>query len=207
VRGEQTPVTPADVLSFWFGGGEPRFERWFAKDPALDDPLRERFGATLEEAATGALDEAWTASPKDTLALIILLDQFSRNIYRGSARMFAQDARALGIARRGLSRGDDARLSMYEAAFFYLPFEHAEDLPTQEEAVRLFTAPPAGAAGGEGGGEELPRLRHPAPGHRRALRPLPAPQRAAGPELDARGAGVPPGARVVLLTGRRRRTR
>ena len=130
-------TTPADVLDFWFDG-DPTASRpvWFQKDDAFDAACA-RFSAARDAAKAGAYD-AWTATPHGTLALLILLDQLSRNLHRGSAEAFAADPKALTIARAAVARGDDLALHPSERRFIYLPFEHAEDLPTQDESVRLF---------------------------------------------------------------------
>jgi uncharacterized protein (DUF924 family) len=135
-----------DVLAFWFGKGlktagdlKVASARWFANDPEFDAALGERFGTDVARAAEGRLDE-WATSPRRWLALLILLDQFPRNIFRGTARAFQADRKARSVALAGIQRGDDARLSPVERVFAYLPLEHAEDLATQERSVALFTS-------------------------------------------------------------------
>jgi len=127
----------AEVLRFWFGPerGRPRVE-WFRKDAAFDAVIRERFGALHAAAARGEL-EAWRASAEPMLALVIVLDQFSRNLYRGEARAFAQDAHARECAVEAVMRGDDLGLLPVERQFLYLPFEHSEDLADQEKCVEM----------------------------------------------------------------------
>lgn len=131
------------VLDFWFGEpASPRFgqawDRWFARDDAFDAALRERFGATLAAARRGECD-AWQRTPLGALALIVVLDQFSRNIHRGSAGAFASDAQALEAAQRMVrTRVDRTLPSPYHRAFAYLPFEHDESRESQETALRLF---------------------------------------------------------------------
>ena len=129
-----------EVLDFWFGPletrGKPRRE-WFAKDPAFDAAIRERFGALHARAARREL-EAWRAAPEPTLALVIVLDQFSRNLHRDDARAYAQDEHARDCAREALLREDDLGMLPVERQFLYLPFEHSEDLADQERAVELF---------------------------------------------------------------------
>jgi len=131
------------VLDFWFGEpGTPAFgrasERWFKRDDAYDALIRERFGRTLEGARRGECD-GWLGTPLGALALVIVLDQFSRNAYRGSADAFAADAPALEAARRLVASGAHLVLPTAEhRAFAYLPFEHAESLEAQRESVRLF---------------------------------------------------------------------
>jgi len=133
-----------EVLDFWFGApaslerGRPR-KAWFEKSDAFDAAVRERFGATHAAADTGALD-AWRRTPHAALALVITLDQFPRNMFRGEARAFASDPRALGVARELVARGYDAAMMPVERCFAYLPFEHAEDLAAQRRAVELFAS-------------------------------------------------------------------
>lgn len=135
-------MQPADVLDFWFGApglrgqGEPR-DFWFRKSAVTDALIRERFGALLESALRGELG-SWGQSPRGALALIVVLDQFSRNIHRDTPRAFEGDAAALGLARRLVERGDDLALPPVERWFAYMPFEHSESLADQAESVRLF---------------------------------------------------------------------
>ncbi len=132
----------ADVLGFWFGEparrmlGRPR-EAWFRKDGAFDDAIRTRFGALVDEALAGGL-AGWADDDDGALALLLVCDQFPRNLFRGEARAFALDDRALALARRLVAEGRDLRLRPVERAFVYLPFEHSEALADQREAVRLF---------------------------------------------------------------------
>jgi uncharacterized protein (DUF924 family) len=128
------------VLDFWFGPqpGASRRE-WFRKDAALDATIRERFGDLHARAASREL-EAWRASAEPMLALVIVLDQFSRNLYRDDARAFAQDAHARDCAAEALLRGDDLGLLPVQRQFLYLPFEHSEDLRDQEKALELFAS-------------------------------------------------------------------
>jgi uncharacterized protein (DUF924 family) len=123
------------VLQFWFG--EPRGKarrEWFQKNPEFDEEIRRRFGA-LHEAASRRELEYWRASPEPMLALVILLDQFSRNLYRNDPRAFAQDEHALDCAKEAVQRGDDLGLLPVERQFLYLPYEHSEDLADQEIGV------------------------------------------------------------------------
>lgn len=132
------------VLDFWFGApgsvdyGKPRVV-WFRKADAFDALIRQRFARLHEQAASGKLAH-WCASPLTLLALIIVLDQFSRNLFRDSCQAFATDAMALDGARRMTALGWDQRLHAVERGFVYLPFEHAEDIEAQRTAVRLFGA-------------------------------------------------------------------
>lgn len=133
-------MAPQEVLDFWFGPGGPVPRReWFAKDAAFDREIRERFGAALEAALRGELD-GWQAAPDSALARLLLLDQFTRNAFRDTPRAFGGDAQALAGARAMVVAGDDLALPPLRRVFVYLPFEHAEDLGAQEEALRLFAA-------------------------------------------------------------------
>jgi len=129
-----------EVLEFWFGR-EPGASRreWFMKDAAFDDEIRKRFGQLHERALRRELDH-WRADTDTMLALVVALDQFSRNLYRDDARAFAGDAYALACAREAVARGDDARLLPVQRQFLYLPFEHSESLADQEEALELMRA-------------------------------------------------------------------
>jgi uncharacterized protein (DUF924 family) len=133
------------ILKFWFGpldshgraDAEHR-SRWFTSDPAFDQLLRERFGDEHARVAAGQRDD-WLSEAKGRLAYIIVLDQFSRNMFRGTARMFAFDSLALAAARQGLELGVDRQLGLDERSFFYMPFMHAEDLAAQDQCVDLFS--------------------------------------------------------------------
>ncbi|HWK94180.1 MAG TPA: DUF924 family protein [Pseudolabrys sp.] len=130
------PATASDVVSFWRDAGE---EAWFKKDDAFDARIRERFLPTYEAAADGKLS-SWEEHAEGALALLILLDQFPRNMFRGDARMFETDPMALAIAAGALVRGFDAEMPRDLRLFFYLPFEHSESLKDQERSVALFKA-------------------------------------------------------------------
>jgi len=132
------------VLHFWFGPpGDPDHgrarEAWFRKDPVFDDAIRQRFGGLVEEARGGGL-AAWQAVPDGELALLLVCDQFPRNLFRGEARAFALDGRALAVARRVVGSGRDRGWPPLHRVFAYLPFEHSESLSDQHEAVRLFAS-------------------------------------------------------------------
>ena len=129
----QQLVQPDDVVTFWQNAG---MERWFRKDDAFDDEFRHRFLAAHEAAAAGTLD-AWAASPTGALALLILLDQFPRNAFRGTPRMFATDAQASSIADQAVSRGFDQSVDVPLRLFFYLPFMHAERIADQQRSLAL----------------------------------------------------------------------
>ena len=126
-------AAPADVLSFWRAAGP---DKWFAKDDAFDASIRERFLATYEAAAAGGL-AVWEATADGALALVITLDQFPRNMFRGEARTYATDAVARGVADRALARAFDQQVAQPERQFFYLPFMHSEDHADQERCVAL----------------------------------------------------------------------
>ena len=141
----------SEVLEFWFGAlSSPEFGRprsvWFVKSIEFDALIRDRFLATHEAAAAGALD-AWSSRPLGALALAVVLDQFPRNMFRGTPRAFAADARALALARDAVQRSFDAVLLPVQCWFVYLPLEHAEDLGAQRESLRLFERLATDAAG------------------------------------------------------------
>lgn len=134
----ETVADPAEILAFWFEESTP--EQWFKKDPGFDAAIRDRFADTHKAAAAGALD-GWADTAMGLMALVIVLDQFSRNLYRDSAVAFAQDAKALALARDGIARGLDLAITPPDRrVFLYLPFEHSEDLADQEAAIRLCEA-------------------------------------------------------------------
>lgn len=135
-------MNPTDVLLFWFGepGAAAQLRHrdlWFTKSDATDRLIAERFGALVEEALLGKHDD-WAATPRGALALVIVLDQFTRNIHRNTPRAFAGDARALALATRLVDTARDLALAPVERWFVYLPFEHSERLVDQYESVRLF---------------------------------------------------------------------
>jgi uncharacterized protein (DUF924 family) len=123
-----------EVLGFWFApGGEGR---WFKPDPAFDAEIRRRFAPLVEEAGAGRLD-GWGATPDGAVALCLLLDQFPRNIWRGTPRAFAHDPAARRVAGAALAAGHDARLPPPRRLFLYLPFEHSEDPADQDRSCAL----------------------------------------------------------------------
>ena len=135
-----------DVYAFWLGqaisdvdAARERNKMWFSKSELTDAELTLRFSALLTHLADGAAENWAARGPQPRLAAIIVLDQFSRNIYRGRPGAFAQDHLAHQLASTGLRVGDDRGLSEVERIFFYLPFEHAESLADQDRAVALFT--------------------------------------------------------------------
>ncbi|MBL8791736.1 MAG: DUF924 domain-containing protein [Rhizobiales bacterium] len=128
-------MQPETVIRIWQEAGE---SRWFTRDAAFDGFLRTRFGTALSEARQGAFDH-WAATADGTLALVILLDQFSRNIHRGSPLAFAADPKALALAKAAVTQGHHARMVPPRAQWLVMPFEHAEDMDCQYRAVALFT--------------------------------------------------------------------
>ena len=129
-------TSPQAVLAFWRDAGP---DKWFKKNDAFDQDIRERFLETYEAAAAGTLG-AWEATPDGVLALVIVLDQFPRNMFRGAARAFAADPLARAVADRALARGFDRAMAQADRQFFYLPFEHSEMLADQERCCDLFRA-------------------------------------------------------------------
>jgi uncharacterized protein (DUF924 family) len=133
-------VRPSDVLDFWFNvAPEEQMELWFGGAPETDQKIRGRFERAVEAAADGKLQD-WENEVQSCLALVILLDQFTLNIYRDKARSFEWNARALPVALRALERGFDQQVEPILRVFFYLPLEHAEDLALQKRAVELYRA-------------------------------------------------------------------
>lgn len=138
------PVQAQAVLDFWFlpagalGHNRPRTE-WFAKDGAFDEAIRAQFGALVDEALAGKLPD-WGGVAEALLARILILDQFTRNIFRDDARAFAGDAAALSLARKLVNSGGDRKLPAVRRWFAYMPFMHSESLVDQERSVALFDA-------------------------------------------------------------------
>ncbi len=124
-------IRPRDILDFWFAAGP---EKWFKKSDTFDAEIRRRFGATHAEAAAGQLDE-WMSDAQGSLALILVLDQFSRNLWRNDHRAFAQDAKALGLADEAVRRRHDVEVPVTARKWFYMPYMHAEDLKAQERGL------------------------------------------------------------------------
>jgi uncharacterized protein (DUF924 family) len=144
-------ITATTVLDFWFGNAgndaataEAQQKLWWSKNETVDADIRNRFGALVEAAACGRHDD-WAADPRGRLALILLFDQFPRNMYRDTPRAFAYDSFARELALAGIAANADRGLKAIERVFFYLPLEHAESPELQERCVALFTALAAGA--------------------------------------------------------------
>jgi uncharacterized protein (DUF924 family) len=128
-------ATPQDIVTFWREAGR---KRWFTKDSAFDDDIRRRFLVTHQAAAAGQLKD-WENSAEGALALLLLLDQFSRNMFRGDKRAFAADPLARAIAAGALIKGFDSQFPELRD-FFYLPFVHSEELADQQRAIALYQA-------------------------------------------------------------------
>lgn len=132
-----------EILDLWFGETQEetraRAPMWWTKDPELDERLRERFAGHLHVAAAGGLSD-WESSPAGAVALVVLLDQFSRNIHRGNPKSFAQDAAALAVTRRALARGFDRMLDPPRRVFLYMPLMHSEQAADHADSLRLFEA-------------------------------------------------------------------
>lgn len=134
------------ILDFWFSASEldapqidSRMERWFGSDPALDQRIGEEFGGLVEDAIEGKLDD-WAKTTEGRLALILLLDQFCRNIHRGTARAFAGDKRALRLCVEGSINNDYRTLPAIQRVFFFMPLQHAESSAVQDKSVRIYNA-------------------------------------------------------------------
>lgn len=135
-----------EVLDFWLGDGlehgwpsQDLGKRWFGGDAQLDREIDQRFGTFVHQACDGGLTD-WEASPLPRLALVILLDQFTRNVFRGSAQAFSGDARSVQLVLASLRDGSDAQLPWVGRVFFYMPLMHAEDIELQRRCVRCFEA-------------------------------------------------------------------
>ena len=137
------PFSAQEVLDFWFGrDGEPGYGDaravWFQKDEAFDGEVSQKFGGLHAAASHGMLDHFWKGSALRNLALVITLDQFSRQLYRDRAKAFAQDAHALAVARYAIDQGYDKEALPTQRLFWYLPFEHSENLEDQDHCIELF---------------------------------------------------------------------
>jgi uncharacterized protein (DUF924 family) len=129
----ETNVAPSDILAFWRDAGP---DRWYKRDDAFDAELCRRFLGLWQQASAGELS-SWEASDDGALALVIVLDQFPRNMFRGDAQTYASDARAKEVASRAVERGVDARIDPALVEFLYLPFMHSEQLPDQLRCIEL----------------------------------------------------------------------
>lgn len=127
-------VAPAGIVTFWTEAGP---EKWFKKDAAFDQTIAARFGGTVDNALSGDLDH-WSETPSGTLALILVLDQFTRNIWRDDSRAFSGDVKALTVAQRAIEHGRDMLLPPAERKWLYMPFMHSERLDIQEQGLVFF---------------------------------------------------------------------
>jgi uncharacterized protein (DUF924 family) len=132
------------VLQFWFGDVDAlgrsdvmHSRRWFMKDEAFDREIADKFGQTYAD-VRGGLRENWLDDPRGRVAYVVVLDQFSRNMFRGTARMFEADRQALAAAVEGVARHDDAALTVNERSFLYMPYMHSEEIGMQDRSVALF---------------------------------------------------------------------
>ena len=137
-------TSPEDILQFWLKDCTP--DQWYRHDPDLDAAIKARFEAAWHAAMSGNL-QGWTTTPNGTLALIILTDQFSRNMFRGSAQAFASDPLAKATAIKAIDRKFDLQVAEPERQFFYMPLEHSECLGDQERAVRMMATRMSGENG------------------------------------------------------------
>jgi uncharacterized protein (DUF924 family) len=140
---QRSDITADTVLDFWFDRNGPEAllprKAWWEKDPAFDDQIRRLFAPAVEHALDGGYED-WTAQAESALALLILLDQFPRNLFRNTAKAFAGDPRARGVARRMTDCGMDITLPPTMRQFVYMPFEHSEDIADQDFSCLLFAA-------------------------------------------------------------------
>ena len=132
------PIEPRDVLDFWLAAGK---EKWFAKSDEFDAEITERFHDAHQAAKAGEMD-GWADTAKGMLALIILLDQFPRNMYRGTPGMFEADEKAAGLTKLAVERKIDGETPVAARSFIYMPLMHSENLEDQELCVQLFKADP-----------------------------------------------------------------
>ena len=132
-----TEITPESILSFWFKETPPR--KWFQNSADFDREIQRRFGEALASASAGEFDD-WLKTPRGSLAVVILLDQFSRNIYRDDPGAFANDEKARAITKSLVEGGADKQLESRERTFLYMPLMHSEDATDQELSVELFEA-------------------------------------------------------------------
>jgi uncharacterized protein (DUF924 family) len=136
------PSRAGEVLEFWFGReGDPEYgqfrNEWFRKDPEFDATVTKKFADLYEEAAAGELDD-WRETAESCLALVIVLDQFPRNMFRGDGRAHAEDGRALGASKYAVEHALDRELPAFQRMFLYMPFMHSESVEDQRRSVELF---------------------------------------------------------------------
>lgn len=133
---DHTPAMATEIIKFWFDAGP---KKWWIKDKEFDQTITDRFSGVHKAARTGACDD-WAETAEGSLALTLVLDQFSRNMFRNDPRAFAQDEQARNIARHAIGNGFDQAFPVARRAFFYLPFMHHEDLASQDYCVSLYRA-------------------------------------------------------------------
>lgn len=127
-----------DVHTFWFGDGKtPNMKLWFEKNEQVDKQIRDKFGPWLGQYPDPEFEE-WRQVPQGLVSLVVMLDQFPRNAFRGTPKMFEYDADARDVAQEGLEKGWQDQLPVAQATFLFLPFEHSEDISDQKECIRLF---------------------------------------------------------------------
>jgi len=133
------------IVHFWFGDlkknevpGDDKQKSWWMKDAEFDKRIKDNFGNDLKKAINGDLDD-WKTSPEGSLALIILLDQFSRNIHRDTIKAFSQDDKSIEICLEGIEKGFDKKLHPVQRIFFYIPLMHSEDIDMQEKSLKYFS--------------------------------------------------------------------
>jgi uncharacterized protein (DUF924 family) len=131
-----TPPSPEEIVAFWLEAG---YDKWFTRNDAFDAQVRSRFLRAYELARENRLS-AWEETPLGALALVIVLDQFPRNMFRGTPLAFAADPQARAVADRAIARGFDSQVDRKLQGFFYLPFEHSENLADQERCIALYRA-------------------------------------------------------------------
>ena len=143
---EVSPANQQEILDFWFGPADQlessydeRRRVWFGKDEAVDQDIRDRFSSIYQQIVEGNCKD-WQTSPEGCLALILVLDQFTRNMFRGQPQAFETDPQALKITQRALALGLDRELAPVQRLFLYLPLEHSENRDHQQQAVTLFQA-------------------------------------------------------------------
>lgn len=130
-------LTPQDILDFWYA--EEMQPKWFASTPQLDAAIKAQYESVWAAALRGELD-AWLASPEGCLALVIILDQFPLNMFRGTAQSFSSEHKGIAVAKHALGQGYDKLIDRAQVAFLYMPLMHSENLADQELAVQLFEA-------------------------------------------------------------------
>lgn len=140
------------ILDFWFSDGamdqptiDSRMDRWFTADPGFDALIRQEFGSLVDRASRGLLNH-WTEAPEGRLALILLLDQFRRNIHRGTPKAFSRDAQAVKLCVEGAAIGAYKQLTALQQAFYFMPLQHAESLKIQQRSVKIYEGMLAGAS-------------------------------------------------------------